>query len=34
MEGLWIISDESKKPDVVVYYAHGMLFMQYKGEEC
>ncbi|KAM3073599.1 hypothetical protein ACMFMG_004516 [Clarireedia jacksonii] len=23
MEGLWIISDESKKPDVVIYYIHG-----------
>jgi hypothetical protein len=31
MEGLWIISDASKEPDVVIYYAHGKLFMQKGG---
>lgn len=24
LKGLWLITDESKKPDMVVYYCHGM----------
>jgi hypothetical protein len=26
-EGLWIIADDTKAPDIVIYYAHGMFFL-------
>lgn len=25
MVGLWIAGDESQKPDLVIYYCHGMI---------